>query len=54
LGDIITAIDAKKVESSNDLFIALEKYKIGDTVNISLLREGKPAQARIALEAIKE
>jgi S1-C subfamily serine protease len=54
LGDIVTAIDAKKVESSNDLFLVLERYKVGDVVNISLLRDGKPAQARIVLEAVKE
>jgi len=54
LGDIITAIDGKKVESPNDLFLALEKYKVGDVVNVSLLREGRPAQVRIALEAVKE
>ena len=54
LGDIITAIDAKKVESSNDLFLVLERYKVGDMVNISLLRDGKPVQVRIALEPVKE
>ena len=54
LGDIITAIDNKKVESPNDLFLALERHKVGDVVNISLLREGKPTQVRIALEAVKE
>jgi len=53
LGDVITAVDGRKVESANDLFLALEKYKVGDAVNVSLLREGKPAQARITLEAIQ-
>jgi S1-C subfamily serine protease len=53
LGDVITAIDGKKVESPNDLFLALEKHKVGDTVNVTLLREGKTVQARVVLEAIQ-
>jgi S1-C subfamily serine protease len=54
LGDIITAIDGKKIESSNDLFLVLERYKVGDVVTISLLRDGKPVEIRVALEAVKE
>ena len=54
LGDIITAIDGKKVESPNDLFLLLERYKVGDVVTISLLRDGKPVETRVALEAVKE
>ena len=54
LGDIITAIDGKKVESSNDLFLLFERYKVGDVVRISLLRDGKPVERRVALEAVKE
>jgi S1-C subfamily serine protease len=53
LGDIITAIDGKKVESPNDLFLALEKYKVGDAVNVSVLRNDKTIQLKIALEAVQ-
>jgi serine protease Do len=53
LGDVITAIDGKKVESPNELFIVLENYKVGETVAISLVREGKPAQAKVVLEAVQ-
>jgi S1-C subfamily serine protease len=53
LGDIITAIDGKKVESPNDLYLLLEKYKIGDAVNLSILRNGKTVQAKVALEAVQ-
>ena len=53
LGDVITAIDGKKVESPNDLYLLLEKYKIGDAVNISILRNGKTVQAKVALEAVQ-
>ena len=53
LGDVITAVDGKKVESPNELYLVLEKYKVGDSVNLSLLRDGKPAQAKVALEAVQ-
>ena len=53
LGDVITAIDGKKIESPNDLFLLLEKYKIGDSVNIASLREGRTVQSKVTLEAVQ-
>lgn len=53
LGDIVTAVDGKKVATPNDLFLLLERYKIGDVVTVSLLRDGKSVQAKVALEAIQ-
>ena len=53
LGDVIVAIDGKKVESPNDLFLATEKYRVGDVVSLSLLRDGKKVQAKVTLEAIQ-
>ena len=53
LGDVITAIDGKKVESPNDLFLALEKYKVGDAVNVTSTRDGKTAQSKVVLEAVQ-
>jgi S1-C subfamily serine protease len=53
LGDVIIAVDGTKVGSPNDLFLALEKYKIGDSVNLSLLRDGKPVQTRVILEGVQ-
>jgi S1-C subfamily serine protease len=53
LGDIITAVDGKKIESANDLFLALEKYKVGEFVNLTLLRNDRTVQLKIALEAVQ-
>src|SRR5262245_52968801 len=53
LGDIITAVDGKKVQSLNDLFLIMEKYKVGDTVEISLQRDGRTAQTKVLLEAVE-
>ncbi|MGH7798864.1 MAG: S1C family serine protease [Candidatus Binatia bacterium] len=52
LGDIIVAIDGKKVTTPNDLFLLLEKYKIGDAVTVSMLRDGKTVVAKVTLEAL--
>jgi S1-C subfamily serine protease len=52
LGDIIVAIDGQKVANANELFLLLEKYKVGDVVSVSMLREGKAVQAKVALEAV--
>ena len=53
LGDVITAVDGKKVESPNELFILLENYKVGDVVNLSLLRDGKNLLTKVTLEAVQ-
>jgi S1-C subfamily serine protease len=53
LGDIITAVDGKKVVTPNELFLLLEKYKIGEVVTITVLRDGKTVQAKVALEAVQ-
>jgi len=53
LGDVITAIDSKKVESSNELFLLLERYKVGDNINVTLLRDGKAVQVKVTLEAVQ-
>jgi S1-C subfamily serine protease len=53
LGDVITAVDGKKIESPNDLFLALEKYRVGDSVNVTLFRDGNSVQTKITLEALQ-
>jgi S1-C subfamily serine protease len=53
LGDVIVAIDGKKVQSANDLFLALEKYRVGDVVDVLLLRGGKTVHAKVPLEAVR-
>ncbi len=53
LGDVITAIDGKKVESPNDLYLVLDKYKVGDAVNVTLSRDGRTVQTKVTLEAVQ-
>lgn len=53
LGDVIVAIDGKKIESVNDLFLVLEQRKVGDTVTLALVRDGQRQQVKVTLEALK-
>jgi S1-C subfamily serine protease len=53
LGDVITAIDGKKVESPNDLYLVLDKYKVGDAVNVTSSRDGRSVQTKLTLEAVQ-
>lgn len=53
LGDVVVAIDGKKIESVNDLFLVLEQYKLGDTVSLALLRDKKREQVKVTLEELK-
>jgi S1-C subfamily serine protease len=53
LGDVLIAVEGKKLTSANDLFLVLEQYKVGDTVTVGLLRNGKQEQVRVTLEAVR-
>ena len=54
LGDVITAVDGKPIRTSDDLWLTFEDYKIGDFVNLSVLREGTGRAVKVALEAIDD
>lgn len=41
LGDIITSVDGEKMNSLDDLYRYLDKKQIGDTVQVSVYRDGK-------------
>lgn len=53
LGDVIVAIGGKKIESANDLFLILEQYKVGDAVNVALVRDKRRQEVKITLEELK-
>ena len=52
LGDVIVALDGKQIESVNDLYLVLEQYGIGETVTLTILREGKRHKVRVILERL--
>lgn len=53
LGDVITAINGQKVATPNELFLLLEKYKVGDAVNVTVLRDEKSVQIKMTLDAVQ-
>jgi S1-C subfamily serine protease len=48
-GDVIQKIGATKVRSADDLYAALEKYKPGETVRLTIVRDGQEMQVDVTL-----
>jgi len=49
-GDIIQEIDGKAVRTANDLLARLANYKGGDTVNLTVWRDGATAKVPVRLQ----
>ena len=49
-GDIITAIDGRSVDSVGKLLSRLDDYRVGDTVQITVSRKGKPLEVKVTLQ----
>ncbi len=54
LGDIIVKIEDRPIANTTDLLKALSHYKVGDTVRITLNRQGEEVTARVRLSAPQE
>lgn len=52
IGDVITKVADKKITSKDDIFHELEKYKIGDRIEIVYYREGKKKKTTIKLQQL--
>jgi S1-C subfamily serine protease len=50
-GDVVQEIDGKRVKSVGDLLGRLGSYRPGDTVTLTLWRDGKTREARVRLQA---
>ena len=53
LGDIILAVNNETVNTPNDLILALEKYKPGQVVKLTILRDNKQFDVNVTLGASK-
>ena len=49
-GDIILAVDGKVVRSVGELLARLDDYRVGDTVRLALLREGRKLEVAVVLQ----
>jgi S1-C subfamily serine protease len=50
-GDIIIAIDGKPVDSVARLVNRLDEHKVGDTIKLTVQRDGKPTELVATLKA---
>jgi len=51
LGDLIIGVEGRKIKDSEDLFESLERRRIGETVSVSLVRDGKKLDVPVVLSA---
>jgi S1-C subfamily serine protease len=49
-GDIIVAVNGKPVASVGDLLGRLDDHRVGETVPLTLLRDGRKTEARVTLQ----
>ena len=54
LGDIIKKVEGKNVEDSSDLFRILDAKIVGDTVNVTVDRDGKDLNFEVTLGALTQ
>lgn len=52
IGDVIVGINGDAIKSYDDLYFAVNKYKIGDKVKVKLIRDGKEKLVDITLVQI--
>jgi S1-C subfamily serine protease len=52
LGDVVVGVNDKKVSSAHDLYGVLDDYKVGDTVTVVVLREGREVKVPLKLQAV--
>jgi len=54
LGDIVTGIGGKKVQSYDDIRTELERHAVGDEVVVTILRDGKAIDLRLRLSVLND
>ena len=52
LGDVIQRINGEKVYDYNELRDELERYQVGDTINLELIRDERKVTVDVLLEAV--
>jgi S1-C subfamily serine protease len=53
LGDVIVSINADPITASDDLLNVLEKYAVGTTVTVTVLRDGTRVAVSATLQALR-
>lgn len=52
LGDIIVGIDGQRIKDTDDLLNAFEKHKVGDMVDLDIVRDDREMTVAVRLEAL--
>ena len=50
LGDLILAIDGEAIRTTDGLFRIIDRHEVGDSVKMTILREGKKIEVEVKLE----
>jgi S1-C subfamily serine protease len=50
LGDVIVSIDGEQVTDSDDLLLAIERYEVGQTMVVTVIREGRKVPVQVTLQ----
>ena len=53
-GDVITGFEGKRIRTPDQLIVSIRARAVGDTVTITVQRDGKPVDLRMTLEADPE
>ena len=48
-GDVIVSIDGRKIETSRDLTVTIANLKVGETIKVRLIRQGKAKEIDVIL-----
>jgi S1-C subfamily serine protease len=53
IGDVIIAVEDSKIRKVEDLFAALERRKVGETVTVTIRRDDEEQRVQVKLDAIQ-
>ena len=54
LGDIIVGLDGEKINNNDELYRALNKHQLGDTVNVEVFRNGTRMTVQVRLTEVTD
>ena len=54
LGDIIVSVEGQKVANYDDLYRVLDKHQVGETINVEVVRNGRPMTLPVRLTEVPD
>ncbi|MFH1726435.1 MAG: trypsin-like peptidase domain-containing protein [Elusimicrobiota bacterium] len=53
MGDVIVGLDGKGISTTDDLYKALDEREVGQSVAVTVLREGREREVKVRLQALE-